>query len=40
MLAAIQDLQEDLETMETSGVEYNDEKLQDMIEDDELAAAT
>jgi hypothetical protein len=39
MLAAIQELQKELETMKASGVEYNDEKLQDMIADDELLAA-
>jgi hypothetical protein len=39
VLAAIQELQKELETMKASGVEYNDEKLQDMIADDELLAA-
>lgn len=39
MLAAIQELQKEIEMMKSSG-EYDGEKLQGMIEDDELAAAT
>jgi hypothetical protein len=39
MLAAVQELQKEIETMKASGVESYS-KLEDMIEDDELAAAT